>query len=153
MYSITHGHVTFDEMFIIIKAFIKERPDLEYRISVGTDSQNSDLTKTIRVVAVHRIGSGGIFFFEEKKIKKITDIYQKLFYETNSSLDLAAKLSDKFKHENFNYKISIHVDAGDNGPTSKIIPEISAWIRSCGFDCKTKPESYAASSIANKYSK
>lgn len=153
MYSITHGHVTLNQMIDIIKSFIKEKPESQYRISIGTDSQNFDSTKTIIVVAVHRIGNGGIFFYEEKRTKKITDVYQKLFYETNVSLDLAAKLSDRFKAEGFDYGISIHVDAGPNGPSHKVIPEISAWIRSCGFDCKTKPESYAASSIANKYSK
>ncbi len=153
MYSITHGYITFEEMFKIIKAFIKERPDMEYHISIGTDSQNHDLTKTIRVVAVHRVGNGGIFFYEEKKIKKITNLHQKLLYETNASLSLAARLAEKFKNENFNYEISIHVDAGSNGPSKKMIPEISAWVRACGFDCKTKPESYTASSIANKYSK
>lgn len=39
------------------------------------------------------------------------------------------------------------------GPSSKIIPEIVGWVKACGFQCKTKPDSNTASSIANKYSK
>lgn len=153
MRSITYGNVDFNKMFEIIKNFASKLPKERYHISVGTDSQNFDLTKVVLVVSVHRIGYGGIFFYDIKKVKKLTDINQKLFYETSISLELAMKLSKKFKSENFNYEIGIHVDAGESGPTSRIIPEITTWVRSCGFECKTKPDSYAASTIADRYSK
>ena len=51
------------------------------------------------------------------------------------------------------YSFCIHVDAGENGKTKSVIPEIVGWVTSCGYDCVTKPKSYAASSIADKYSK
>ena len=114
MYSITHGEVTFDQMFSLIKDFTRKSPNDKYHISVGTDSQNFDLTKTIIVVAIHRVGKGGIFFIDEKKVKKITNVRQKLFYETNISLDLAMRLIKKFQDEGFGYEIEIHIDAGPN---------------------------------------
>jgi predicted RNase H-related nuclease YkuK (DUF458 family) len=153
MQSITYGKVDFDKMFHIIKNFVSKAPKESYNISVGTDSQNFDLTKVVLVVSVYQVGHGGIFFYEVKRVKKIYDINQKLFYETSISLELAMKLSEKFHEENFNYSIGIHVDAGQNGPTKRFIPEITSWVNACGFDCKTKPYSYAASTIANKYSK
>ncbi len=153
MRSITYGNVDFDKMFEIIKNFVGKSPKETYHISVGTDSQNFDLTKVVMVVSVHRMGHGGIFFYDIKRVKKLSDIHQKLFYETSISLELAMKLSKKFEDENFNYGIGIHVDAGERGPTSSIIPEITKWVRSCGFECKTKPDSYAASTIADRYSK
>ncbi|NLV77640.1 MAG: hypothetical protein GX023_11860, partial [Tissierellia bacterium] len=55
--------------------------------------------------------------------------------------------------EGIDFGISIHVDAGKNGQSSKLIPEIVGWIKACGFGCETKPNSYAASSIADKYTK
>lgn len=153
MQSITYGKVNFDKIFSIIKDFVNKAPKEAYKISIGTDSQNFELTKVVLVVSVYQVGHGGIFFYEVKRVKKISDINQKLFYETSISLELAMKLSKKFHDEDFNYSIGIHVDAGQNGPTKRVIPEITSWVKACGFDCKTKPDSYAASTIANKYSK
>jgi predicted RNase H-related nuclease YkuK (DUF458 family) len=153
MRSITYGEVDFNSMIKLIKSYVYEKPENEYKISVGTDSQNFDLTKVVIVVAVNRVGNGGVFFYDIKRVKKITNISQKIFYETDLSINLATKISEKFQNEHFNYNIDIHVDAGNNGPSSKIIPEITAWINSLGFHCQTKPYSYAASSIANRYSK
>lgn len=154
MRSPTYGEVSYEKMIYIIKKFISKSPNSVYNISVGTDSQNFEDTKTVMVVAIHRVGSGGIFFYDIKRVKKITNIAQKLFFETSMSLDIATKLLEMLQNEGIDFGISIHVDAGNNGKTSKLIPEIVGWIKSCGFDCETKPNSYAASSIAdNKYSK
>lgn len=153
MRSPTYGKVSYEKMIDIIKDFIQKSPQSTYNISVGTDSQNFDCTKTVIVVAVHRIGNGGIFFYDIKTVKKITNISQKLFFETSSSLDIATKLSETFQKEGIDFEINIHVDAGKNGQTSKLIPEIVGWIKACGFGYETKPDSYAASSIADKYTK
>ncbi|MDP4144222.1 MAG: ribonuclease H-like YkuK family protein [Bacillota bacterium] len=153
MRSMSYGEIDFNRMVQLISNYVNQESNRDYQISVGTDSQNFDLTKTVIVVAVNRIGNGGIFFYDIKRVKKITNIRQKIFYETNLSLELATKLEERLKRENLNYNITIHVDAGNNGPSSMVIPEITAWINSCGFACKTKPDSYAASCIANRYSK
>lgn len=153
MYSPTYGKVSYEKMIDIIKDFIKKSPESTYNISVGTDSQNFDYTKVVVVIAIHRIGNGGIFFYDVKTVKKINNISQKLFYETSNSLDIAMKLSETLEREKIDFGISIHVDAGKKGQTSKLIPEIVGWIKACGFCCETKPNSYAASSIADRYTK
>ena len=153
MRSPTHGKVTYNQMIKLIKRFIEISPGSAYNISVGTDSQNFDYTKTVIVVAIHRVGSGGIFFYDVKNVKKITNISQRIFYETSSSLDIATKLSQTLEEEGINFGISIHIDVGDKGQSSKLIPEIVGWVKACGFGCETKPNSYAASSIADKYTK
>lgn len=153
MNSITYGEVSFKKMCQLIKNYIEKAKDYEYRITIGTDSQNHDITKVVVVVAICRVGKGGIFFYDIKKVDKITNIRQKLFYETSLSIEMARKLSQYFDSDNKNYDISIHVDAGEIGPSSTVIPEIVGWVKGCGFNCNTKPDSYAASSIANKYSK
>jgi len=79
VFSITYGEVSFDEMCRLIKEFINKEPKACYNISVGTDNQNFELTKTVLVVAVHRISKGGIFFYEIRRVRKITSIRQKLF--------------------------------------------------------------------------
>jgi len=49
--------------------------------------------------------------------------------------------------------ICIHIDAGLNGPSSQWVDEISGWVKACGFLCVIKPDSYMASTIANRLSK
>jgi predicted RNase H-related nuclease YkuK (DUF458 family) len=153
MKSITYGEVSYEKMCRIIQDYILEDTDRAYQITVGTDSQNFDFTKVVLVVAVWRVGKGGIFFYDTKNVNKMTNVRQKLLYETSLSLEMAMRLSEELLDKDLDYKIDIHVDAGEAGPSSKMIPEIVGWVKACGFGCKTKPDSYASSSIANKYSK
>ncbi|NMA85805.1 MAG: hypothetical protein GX968_00605 [Tissierellia bacterium] len=153
MYSPTYGKISDEKMIELIGDFIEKSPDSSYNISVGTDSQNFKCTKTVVVVAIHRVGNGGIFFYDIKRVEKINNLSQKLFFETSISLDIATKLSEALEKEEIDFGISIHVDAGKLGQSSKLIPEIVGWIKACGFGCETKPNSYAASSIADKYTK
>jgi len=50
-----------------------------------------------------------------------------------------------------NYDFQIHIDVGQNGPTREMIKEVVGMVRGNGFKAKIKPESYAASSIADKH--
>jgi unsaturated chondroitin disaccharide hydrolase len=61
----------------------------------------------------------------------------------------------KYEEMYLNCPIAIHVDAGNstNGKTKELIPELVGWIRACGYDCQVKPESFVASTIADRISK
>ena len=161
MISQTYGRVTMDQIAEILIDRAKKDPAGEYNLVIGTDSQNFDYTKVVVVIALHHVGKGGLFFYEIKKVKRISDIRQKLYFETNLSLECAKELIDALERQSavqrvdfkkfFNF--SIHVDAGENGPTQKLIPELVGWIRACGYKAAVKPNSYAASSIADTLSK
>ncbi|MDQ7092528.1 ribonuclease H-like YkuK family protein [Desulfosporosinus sp. PR] len=157
MHSRTYGEVSFEEMYSLLKAYLAQDRNGEYKVSVGTDSQNFAYTKIPVTIGIHRIenriGKGGIYFSEIRRVKKISNIRQKIFYETNLSLELAERLHLKFREDKIPNEITIHVDAGYNGPTAKYISEISGWVRACGFQCVIKPDSYMASSVANRLSK
>jgi hypothetical protein len=157
MYSITYGEVQFEEMYSLIKAYLSHDKNCEYEVSIGTDSQNYSMVKVSIAVGIHKIvnnvGRGGIFFSEIKRFSKITNIRQKLFLETSLSLELAIKLRDRFQKDHTGHEILIHVDAGLNGPSSMWVDDISGWVRACGFTAVIKPDSYMASSIANRLTK
>jgi len=133
----------------------------EFNVMIGTDSQNFDQTKMVMVIALHNVGHGGIFFYEVSRVRRIENVKEKLFFETTLSLQCAGQLMEAFERlketTGFDYEkslnFSIHVDAGYNGPSCQVIPEVVGWIRACGYNAVVKPESYAACSIANKYSK
>ena len=160
MISPTYGELSMGEIVNLISQIASE-PGEVYNVMVGTDSQNFDRTKVVVVIAFHHVGHGGIFFYEVTHIRRINNLGQKLLYETQLSLECARKLVDAFEdlkdNTGFDYEaclnLGIHVDAGQNGPSKKVIPEIVVWITACGYKVVVKPESYAASSIANKYSK
>ncbi len=160
--SPTRGNVTIKQMVEIVRDYVNAMPLEQYDITIGTDSQNFDRTKIVMVVAVHRRGKGGIFFYKVVYQKKITNIRVKLTKETSLSLALAdeflKEMEEEFYRSGFDYQAdninyAIHVDAGHDGKTNALIPEITAWVEAQGYHVKVKPDSYAASSIANKFSK
>ena len=130
-------------------------------IIIGTDSQNFSDTKMVSVICMIASGHGGIFFYEISHKPLISDVRTKLHTETNDSLNLAenivqtleedGKYSDMYMH----CPISIHVDAGnsEHGKTKALIPELVGWIKACGYQVETKPDSFVASTIADRISK
>ena len=159
MNSITYGKVDVKSIANIIK-----EKALQYNyncdITVGTDSQNiSDYTKIVTVISIHFNKNGGIFFYTINKVKSIKNLRQKLVTETQSSLEITDELLKELENvsdNTFDYNrlpFCIHVDAGTNGDTKVLIKELTAWVISCGYKCEIKPDSFAASAIANKYSK
>lgn len=135
--------------------------DTQCSVIIGTDSQNFADTKTVSVIAIICEQHGGIFFYEITHKPLIMDVRTKLHMETNDSLNLATKLVDmlesdtRFSDMYLSCPISIHVDAGNSekGKTKALIPELVGWIKACGYDAKTKPNSFVASTIADRISK
>lgn len=163
MISPTYGKVTLEKVAEIINNYYNncKKYESDINIIVGTDSQNFSDTKVVIVVAVQCVGHGGIYFYDIQRVKKIENVSVKLNYETTQSLQYADRLLDiLLSNETYsellsNTKITIHVDAGrsDKGKTKDLIPGIVGWIKSCGYDYEVKPDSFVASSIADKISK
>lgn len=155
MKSKTFGDVSVEQMVNHINDFIKADNGYEYKISIGTDSQNKSLTKVVVVAAIHRVGRGGIFFYDIKYVPKITNVRQKIYYETALSLELASLLSQSFAEQNIQQDIEIHADVGRNkkGKTYELINEIVGWIVGSGYKYQIKPYSTTASCIADRLSK
>lgn len=160
MVSPTYGKVSMDQIAAIIREKVLTGHG-EFNVMIGTDSQNFDKTKMVMVIALHNVGRGGIFFYEVSNVRRIENVKEKLIYETTLSLQCAEQLMTAFEDlkasTGFDYEkavnFSIHVDAGFNGPSCQVIPEVVGWIKACGYKAVVKPESYAACSIANKFSK
>lgn len=161
--SETYGKVNIEQIPEKILEFYNKNKAIAgtFQIVVGTDSQNFSDTKMVTVIAAYKEGHGGIFFYEIDRINRITNVKQKLNTETSKSLEIMMQLAGELEEES-KYRemkrdtlLSIHVDAGwsDKGKTKELIPGLIGWIKACGFEAKCKPESFAASSIADKISK
>lgn len=135
--------------------------DSSCEIIVGTDSQNRRDTKMVSVICMICKGHGGIFFYSVKHMRKLTSVKQKLQQETSESLMLASELIDLLESDSscedmyLSCPLCIHVDAGNStkGKTRPLIPELVGWIQACGYGVCTKPDSFVASTIADKISK
>lgn len=158
--------VTYSEMIKVISDYIRANPNAEYDITVGTDSQNHKMTRMVEVIAICRIGDGGIFFFRREDIPKIKALKEKIIEETNRSIENATGFIDALQEElledNIDLDImfdenrlafAVHADIGRRGKTKELIKEICAWIEASGFEARIKPDSYAASGVANMLSK
>ena len=145
-----------------IVQFILEDKESEYEITVGTDSQNFAYTKMVEVIAVHRRGRGGIYFYNIDNVPLITNLNQKINEETSRSLVVADELLSNLEEllfgqgyliDELGISFQIHCDIGKYGKTRMLVREITRWVTGQGYVCIIKPYSYAASGIANKYSK
>lgn len=154
--------VNYMEMIDIISNYIKHDTKAEYEITIGTDSQSHSATRMVEVIAIHRVGDGGIFFYHSEYVRKIRSIKEKIIEETSRSLANASGFLDEVQLnlidknvdlDKINIHFQIHCDIGHKGRTSALIKEITSWVNSMGYECLIKPESYTASGIANKFSK
>ena len=151
----------FNEIAIKIKDWINILPENDYVIAIGTDSQSYDEAKVVVAITVHRLNSGGIFFIKSLRHNAFgkNQLHEKLYTETQLSLDVTELLIEEFMDIDFditemkNIHLRIHIDVGENGPTKDYIRELEGWVTAMGYESEIKPDSYAASYVADKYSK
>ena len=152
--SPTFGEVELVEIRQHILSFLSEDEESSYQIVVGTDSQphNGSGVDFVTAIVVYRKGHGGIYFWQRTVNKKHYVLRERMYEEATMSLDMAEKVVALLHKDGITkYDVEIHVDIGSVGKTREMITEIIGMVRGSGFTVKMKPESYAASKIADKY--
>lgn len=152
--SPTYGALALAELREKILNFLRHDPEREYHIVIGTDSQphNGSGVDFVTAVVVHCVGTGGIYFWKRIVNKKHYVLRQRMYEEATMSLDMAETFLDLFRNDGITkYDVEIHVDIGTKGDTRDMIAEIVGMVRGSGYRVKTKPESYAASKVADRY--
>lgn len=135
--------------------FIDSEPKHFYKVVIGTDSEQFGLKDAdfVTAVVVHRIGNGGRYFWRRAELGKFYTLRDRIIREVLLSLEVAKEiLTELKKNANFsNWDFEIHADIGENGETKVLIQEVVGMIRANNFKVKTKPESYAATKVADRY--
>ena len=135
--SPTYGILEKNEVFNYLKnTIIKNNGN--YKIIVGTDSQNTYKTKMVIVICLINEGKGGSFFYHIDWLPKIKDLNTKIYTETEKSLQIARELNKFFHKENIRTNVEIHVDIGREGKTKDLIQSIIGWVTAEGFIAKIK---------------
>ena len=154
--TVTREPKTFREMVDDIFAFVKQDPQSDYRVIIGTDSEGYGSVTYATAVVVHRVGKGARAFICKNKIQTPYRVLrEKIYNESMLSLTLAQELSPylakMFGEDFIESNFVIHSDIGNNGDTREMIKEIVGMVRGYGFQVEIKPESYAASSVADRF--
>lgn len=153
--SQTYGTLNFDGVLDKLLEYMSVEPGLKYELIIGTDSLGDIQHKSaefVSAIVVVRKTKGGIYFWSKRGQTHIHTLRQRIFQEALYSLKLAEALIEKLRDRDVNdYDLSIHVDVGPNGETKMILNEVVGMIKGSGYQVKTKPDSYAASSVADRH--
>jgi len=164
-FSPSMGNLEFKEVIKEIYNYIQEQPEFFYDIVVGCDSPSSDKPFFPIAIVVLRTGAGGRFFlkkmhYPDNFLKKFANINWKnrILQEVYLSCELALSLRETLEKEfgkatpTFNYQFQyIHADVGEQGKTKEMVKEVVGLTRSNGFEPRIKPQSFAASVVADRY--
>lgn len=153
------GTLSFEEVLGQITDYFGEDPDAHYKISVGTDSNakvSDGYTNFVTVIHMHRVGRGARYFLtHRKKVRVGNEIAPRLYKEAQYTYELAmilipilkeiSGLADKqVSHE-------VHVDVGQHGKSKGTLDGIVGMMRGSGLICVTKPDAYAATTVADRH--
>jgi len=142
-----------------IEDFVNEEPRSFYRLVIGSDSQTKAINgkaeiNFVTAIVVHRRGRGARYFWKkEKKYVKVPVLRDKIYTETTMSLEIAEEFVPEIRKRisPAKYDLEIHIDVGPLGPTREMIREVVGMVNGNGYVAKTKPESWGASSVADKH--
>jgi len=145
--------LTIDELRYELTHILKEAKENSEicKFYIGSDSYcKGKNAYFVTAIIIHRIGKGGRIWYTKSCRKKINSLQEKLLTETTCSTEVAFLLYDLAKLHNV--EIVVHADV--NGilkyESSAFVKEISGYITGQGLICKIKPESFAATTVADR---
>jgi len=150
-HSPTYGNQTFDQMIDGIVDFVTGDAANGYSLMVGSDSEMSTDTSFITAVVLHRHGAGARYYWSEMVKPRFPTLRERIWQEAIFSITVAKSIVEELaEREIESHNIEIHVDIGENGPTKSLIQEITGYVRGNGFAVHIKPQSCAASAVADR---
>ncbi|GEO26358.1 hypothetical protein AAC03nite_21430 [Alicyclobacillus acidoterrestris] len=168
--SPTRGMLSLEDVAYDILRERSMHADADYKLVVGTDSQlhgNGSVATFVTAIILHRAGKGARYFVHKSIHEHLTSLRQRMFTEAALSLQTSGQLMEQLQNfsqpETFStpyfparydeWHVEVHLDMGERGETKQWIREIVAWIEASGYEVRIKPDSYGASTVADRYTK
>jgi len=131
---------------------------------VGTDGQNlgGRGTSFVQCVALHRYddcasGKGGRVFYIRFVERRHENRAKRLLREAELSINLTQKLEPLFTELEIPFEVHADVNsyAGKNNENKshEVHDAIKGWVESMGWICKTKPDAFVASIVADRHTR
>lgn len=161
----TNNKMTFEDVINNIREFVKKDPTAKYVLSIGTDSQVGSKTCFVTAVIIHRVGKGAWACWRKQIMNRpIKSLREKITMETMLTQEILGMFTPEvvnsiidemveYINKGSDFKIEAHLDIGTTGETRVLIKEMVGWVKGMGVKPVIKPDSYAASSYADKHSK
>jgi len=136
---------------------IKESLVKGSKVFIGTDSFISkSRINFATAICLYGGESSSRYFFSKQYIPKNTYkvLVTRITEEVRRSVELAEHLMTNHSIDSNN--IELHIDVSPfntNNATSRFSDMLKGYVTGAGFECKVKPNSWAAQSIADKHSK
>lgn len=129
--------------------------DDNHQVTIGVDSQpKSNYSIIVKVIAVIFNDKRHYYWVRSRTSNIPNDLRSRMLEECNISINLATMLTNRFVDPP---NLSIHLDVNTSdskAATSKFSSMLENIVRAYGFDdVEVKPNSWAASSVADKYTK
>jgi predicted RNase H-related nuclease YkuK (DUF458 family) len=137
-----------------IGRFMAEDKNRRYKIIIGSDSEghNEAAVDFVTAIVVHRVGNGGRYFWRRIELPRFYTLRDRIIKEVLLSIEVAKDTLVNLKRiELPHFDFEIHVDIGENGETKSMMQEVLGMIRAYNFEARTKPESYAATKVADRH--
>ena len=141
--------------FFDITQRIKTHNKKKGQVFIGTDSHikqgKCTFTTTIILLGAEE-QCGGIYFYKKEKYNEPELFYNRILKEAEKSINLAMKITEICPSTN----LEIHMDVSPeekNEKTSRMAKMLMGYATGSGFKCKIKPDSFAATPVADKHTK
>ncbi len=166
--NLSKRNMDFEEVFQHILSFIKVQLNGSHRLIIGSDSQvHGTYTRFITGVVIQREGKGVWACYRSVDIaRKIEVLQEKISLETNFTQEVACMFTPEkqkqiidlllpYIEKGASFKMVGHLDLGlgAKNKTRIYVDEMIKRIESVGLEAHIKPDSFVASSYANRYTK
>ncbi|OLO40404.1 hypothetical protein BTR23_07920 [Alkalihalophilus pseudofirmus] len=166
--NLSRKQMTFQDVFHYICAFIEKEPASTYRLIIGTDSQvHGRSTRFVTGIVIRREGKGAWGCIRKFDVPtRVECLHSKISIETTLTEQIAQLFTPQRKRhliniilpyikEGSSLTIEGHIDVGqgERNKTKVYVEEMVKRIEELGMKPLIKPQSFVASSYANRYTK
>jgi len=155
-HSWSKGALTLARVFDEVIAYVNREPERSYQIIVGSDSAARNPVSLVTALTIRRVGNGAVHFWVMSEKKIFHTLRDRITEEAMQSIMLAQEIKSGLRDrlgEEFLWddKIQVHIDVGENGPTSDLIDQVVGMVKGFGFQAVIKPDSFGASQVADRH--
>ncbi|MEQ2525341.1 ribonuclease H-like YkuK family protein [Bacillaceae bacterium CLA-AA-H227] len=166
--NLQERNMSFEDVFNRILKFMNRNQRGNYRLMIGTDSQvHHDYTLFITGIVIQSEGKGVWACIRKVSVpRKMGPLHERISRETSLTEEIVALFTEEKKNRmidiilphiyhgaTFTMEGHIDIGSGKKNKTKIYVEEMMARIESMGLEPKIKPNSFVASSYANRFTK
>ncbi len=166
--NLSQNNMPFEQVFLNILQFMEKDPTGNFKLMFGTDSQvYSRETKFITGIVVQQARKGVWACFRKVIVpRKMDNLHERISYETTLTEEVVSLFTEEKKerliqivlpnvYKGASLTIEGHIDigSGERNKTRIFVKEMISRMNSIGLKAKIKPDSFVASSYANRFTK